>query len=155
MRLLRGDLQPASGQLRIGPSTRIGYLAQDSETLEPQHTILESLRAIVPWNETEARSFLHRFLFGGDMPHRLVGVLSYGERVRLQLARLIAGGSTFLLLDEPLNHLDIPARERFEEALSTFAGACLVVSHDRYFVQRFADQVWDLRDGRLQVVEPA
>ncbi len=89
------------------------------------------------------------------MPHRLVGVLSYGERVRLQLARLIAGGSTFLMLDEPLNHLDIPARERFEEALATFAGACLVVSHDRYFVQRFADERWELRDGHLRVAEPA
>lgn len=155
MRLLRGDLQPTSGWLRIGPSTRIGYLAQESETLDPGHTILESLRAVVAWNETEARSFLHRFLFGGDMPHRLVGVLSYGERVRLQLARLIAGGSTFLLLDEPLNHLDIPARERFEEALATFAGACLVVSHDRYFVQRFADEIWELRDGHLHVLEPA
>ena len=155
MRLFRGDLQPASGRLRVSRSTRIGYLAQESGTLNPRHTILESLRVVVPWNETEARSFLHRFLFGGDMPHRLVGVLSYGERVRLQLARLIAGGSTFLMLDEPLNHLDIPARERFEEALATFAGACLVVSHDRYFVQRFADERWELRDGRLQVAEPA
>jgi ATP-binding cassette subfamily F protein 3 len=130
----------------------VGYLAQESETLDPRQTVLESLRTVVAWNETEARTFLHRFLFAGDAAHRLTGLLSYGERVRLQLARLVAGGSTFLLLDEPLNHLDIPARERFEEALATFAGTILVVSHDRYFVERFAEEVWVLRDGQLQVV---
>jgi ATPase subunit of ABC transporter with duplicated ATPase domains len=93
------------------------------------------------------------------MPYRRVGVLSYGERVRLQLARLAAsppiGSSTFLLLDEPLNHLDIPARERFEEALGLFTGPVLIVSHDRYFVRRFAEQVWELRDGRLEVMSAA
>ena len=148
-RLLLGQLVPSSGLLRVSPSVRLGYLAQESETLDPRHTVLQSLRTVVAWNETESRNFLHRFLFGGDAPHRLVGALSYGERVRLQLARLVAGGSTCLLLDEPLNHLDIPARERFEEALQTFAGAILLVSHDRYFVERFAEQVWELRDGRL------
>jgi ATP-binding cassette subfamily F protein 3 len=148
-KLLLGQLVPASGLLRVSPSVRLGYLAQESETLDPRHSVLQSLRTVVAWNETEARNFLHRFLFGGDAPHRLVSALSYGERVRLQLAQLVAGGSTCLLLDEPLNHLDIPARERFEEALQTFAGAILLVSHDRYFVERFAEQVWELRDSRL------
>ena len=150
MKLVCGALQPTAGRLRQSPSTTFGYLAQESETLDPQHTVLESLRMVVAWNETEARTFLHRFLFNGDMPHRLVGALSYGERVRLQLARLVAGGSTCLLLDEPLNHLDIPARERFEEALQNFAGAVLVVSHDRYFVQRFAEEIWELNAGKLR-----
>ncbi len=158
-RLLRGDLLPTGGTLRVSPSLVVGYVAQESETLDPEQTILESLRSVVAWSETEARSFLHRFLFGGDMPYRRVGVLSYGERVRLQLARLAAsppiGSSTFLLLDEPLNHLDIPARERFEEALGLFTGPVLVVSHDRYFVRRFAEQVWELRDGRLEVMSAA
>ncbi len=151
IKLLLGQLEPTAGRLRLSPSANTGYLAQESETLDPRHTVLESLRTVAPWNETESRNFLHRFLFGGDMPHRLVGALSYGERVRLQLARLVAGGSTFLLLDEPLNHLDIPARERFEEALQSFAGAILLVSHDRYFVERFAEEVWELRDGRLHI----
>lgn len=158
-RLLRGDLVPTAGTQRVSPSLVVGYLAQESETLDPEQTILESLRSVVAWSETEARSFLHRFLFGGDMPYRRVGVLSYGERVRLQLALLAAsppvGSSTFLLLDEPLNHLDIPARERFEEALGLFTGPILVVSHDRYFVRRFAEQVWELRDGRLEVMSAA
>ncbi len=148
-RLLLGEFTPSAGRLRVSPSVRIGYLSQESETLDPGHTVLQSLRTVVAWNETEARNFLHRFLLGGDAPHRLVATLSYGERVRLQLARLVAGGSTCLLLDEPLNHLDIPARERFEEALQSFAGAILLVSHDRYFVERFAEEVWELRDGRL------
>ncbi|HSH82095.1 MAG TPA: ABC-F family ATP-binding cassette domain-containing protein [Herpetosiphonaceae bacterium] len=152
IKLLCGALQPTTGRLRRSASTTFGYLAQDSETLDAGQTVLESLRNVVPWNETEARTFLHRFLFGGDMPRRVVGALSYGERVRLQLARLVAGGSTCLLLDEPLNHLDIPARERFEEALRSFAGAILVISHDRYFVQRFAEDVWELRDGQLRSV---
>ena len=151
MRLLLGQLELTGGRLRVSPSAKVGYLAQESETLDPAQTVLESLRMVVPWNETEARNFLHRFLCGGDAPHRRVGVLSYGERVRLQLARLVAGGSTVLLLDEPLNHLDIPARERFEDALHGFEGAILLVSHDRYFVERFAEEVWELRDGRLQV----
>jgi ATPase subunit of ABC transporter with duplicated ATPase domains len=151
IKLLLGQLEPTHGRLRLSPSAKVGYLAQESETLDPEQTVLQSLRTVVPWNETEARNFLHRFLFGGDAPHRRVGVLSYGERVRLQLARLVAGGSTVLLLDEPLNHLDIPARERFEDALQGFDGAILLVSHDRYFVERFAEEVWELREGRLRV----
>lgn len=153
IKLFLGELQPTSGSLRISPSATIGYLAQESETLEHDHTVLQSLRMVVPWNETEARTFLHRFLFEGDAAHRRVGVLSYGERVRLQLARVVAAGSSFLLLDEPLNHLDIPARERFEEALASFGGAVLVVSHDRYFVNRFAEETWRLEDGRLEQID--
>jgi ATP-binding cassette subfamily F protein 3 len=151
IKLIRGELQPTAGIIRVSRSVTLGYLAQESETLDPQQSVLQSLRMVVPWNETEARTFLHRFLFEGDAAHRRVGVLSYGERVRLQLARLVAAGSTFLVLDEPLNHLDIPARERFEDALATFAGTVLVVSHDRYFVSRFAEEIWELRDRHLAV----
>jgi ATP-binding cassette subfamily F protein 3 len=151
IKLLTGQLAPTGGRLRLSPSAKVGYLAQESETLDPHETVLESLRQVVAASETEARTFLHRFLFEGDAAHRRVGVLSYGERVRLQLARLVAAGSTFLLLDEPLNHLDIPARERFEEALANFAGAILLVSHDRYFVERFAEETWNLREGVMSV----
>jgi ATPase subunit of ABC transporter with duplicated ATPase domains len=76
--------------------------------------------------------------------------LSYGERARLALALLVAGGSNLLLLDEPTNHLDIPSRERFEQALAGFDGAVLAVSHDRYFVERFATERWMLEGGRLR-----
>ena len=76
--------------------------------------------------------------------------MSYGERARLQLAVLVAQGCTFLLLDEPINHLDIPARARFEQALSKFEGTVLAVVHDRYFIERFATDVWTVENGGIQ-----
>jgi ATP-binding cassette subfamily F protein 3 len=94
--------------------------------------------------ETEARSFLHLFLFAGDAVFRLVGACSFGERSRLQLALLVLSGCNLLLLDEPLNHLDIQAREQFEEALEAFEGAVLFVSHDRAFVAAYAERTIEL-----------
>ena len=93
---------------------------------------------------------LHYFLFSGDDPLRPIGQLSYGERSRLMLARLVAQGCNFLLLDEPINHLDIPSRERFEQALSGFEGTVLAVVHDRYFIQRFATELWVLENGGIR-----
>ena len=101
-------------------------------------------------NETEARNFLHYFLFKGDDALRPTSDLSFGERARLQLALLIAQGCTFLLLDEPINHLDIPSRTRFEEALTNFNGTILAVVHDRYFLERFATDVWHVRNGKIE-----
>jgi ATP-binding cassette subfamily F protein 3 len=79
-----------------------------------------------------------------------IGSLSYGERARLVLARLVATGCNFLLLDEPINHLDIPSRAQFEQAMLAFEGTVLAVVHDRYFIQRFATSVWAVHDGRLR-----
>jgi len=104
---------------------------------------------VAPLGETEARSFLHFFLFEGDDPLRPVSSLSYGERARLALALLVAQGCNFLLLDEPINHLDIPSRTRFEQALSNFDGTVLAVVHDRYFIERFATQVWVVENGGI------
>ena len=116
---------------------------------------VESLQAVAPLNQTETRNFLHYYLFSGDDALRPTGQLSYGERSRLMLARLVAQGCNFLLLDEPINHLDIPSRERFEQALSAFQGTILAVVHDRYFIQRFASQVWYLETGSHQSTTPA
>ena len=91
---------------------------------------------------------LHLFLFSGDDPLRPIAELSFGERARLSLALLVARGVTVLLLDEPLNHLDLDSRERFETALHGFNGAVVVASHDRYFVERFASTVWEVRPER-------
>ena len=85
-------------------------------------------------SETDTRSFLHHFLFAGDDVFVPVKDLSYGERARLALAKLVLGGCNLLLLDEPINHLDIPSRESFERALSAFEGTVLIVVHDRYFI---------------------
>ncbi|MCA1667371.1 MAG: ATP-binding cassette domain-containing protein [Thermomicrobia bacterium] len=149
LRIISGALPPDSGAVRIGASVRPGYFAQEQEGLDPNQTVLDAVRAAAPIGETEARNFLHFFLFAADAVFRPIGQLSYGERARLVLARLVLGGVNFLLLDEPLNHLDIPAREQFEAALENFDGTILTVVHDRYFVQRFAGRIWALEDGKL------
>jgi ATP-binding cassette subfamily F protein 3 len=100
-------------------------------------------------SETEARSFLHYFLFAGDDVFLPVGKLSYGERARLSLASLVARGCNLLLLDEPINHLDIPSRARFEQALANFKGTVLAVVHDRYFIEGFASEIWDVRGDKI------
>lgn len=100
--------------------------------------------------ETEVRSFLHYFLFAGDEVFVSVRDLSYGERARLALARLAATGCNLLLLDEPINHLDIPSRARFEQALAGFEGAIIAVVHDRYFIERFATEIWRVQSGGIQ-----
>ena len=113
---------------------------------------LETLRKQAPFTETAARTFLHRFLFTGDGVFTPVENLSFGERARLALACLAASGCNLLLLDEPINHLDIPSRTRFEQALAGFEGAILAVVHDRYFIDSFANQIWEIREGRFSVI---
>ena len=145
LRTFAGVLAPLGGSLRRSPAAVVGYLAQSQELLDPAATALATIRAASPAAETEVRSFLHLFLFSGDDALRPIAELSYGERARLSLALLVARGATVLLLDEPLNHLDIDSRERFEAALDQFAGAAVVVSHDRYFVDRYAATRWQIR----------
>ena len=101
-------------------------------------------------SQTEIRNFLHFFLFSGDDVFIKISALSFGERTRLMLALLVAQGCNFLLLDEPVNHLDIPSRERFEYALSQFPGTVLAVVHDRAFIRQVATGIWKLRDGRIK-----
>jgi ATP-binding cassette subfamily F protein 3 len=96
-------------------------------------------------NQTEARRFLGYYLLSGDEVLKPVGQLSLGQRARLQLALLVVDGCNVLLLDEPLNHLDISSRTQFEQALQSFKGAILMVVHDRYLNQRFAQEVWQVK----------
>ncbi len=149
LRIITGQLAPDSGRVRLGANVRVGYFSQEQEGLDPKQTALEAVRAVAPIAETEARNFLHFFLFTGDEVFTPVGQLSYGERARLVLARLVLSGVNLLLLDEPLNHLDITSRENFEEALENFTGTVLAVVHDRYFVEQFADHIWALQNNRL------
>ena len=141
LRTIAGQIAPLAGQVRLGVSVRLGYMTQDQSSLNLQQTALETMADAFP-NQTEARNFLARFLFTGDEPLKPNALLSYGQRARLSLAHLVADGCNCLLLDEPVNHLDIPSRMQFEEALSEFEGAVLVAVHDRYFIERFADEVW-------------
>jgi ATP-binding cassette, subfamily F, member 3 len=149
IRTIAGKIEPLAGTLKLGITVKLGYMTQEQELLNPNFNALQSIQAISPFNETEARNFLHYFLFKGDDALRATSDLSYGERARLQLGLLVAQGCTFLLLDEPINHLDIPSRARFEEALANFKGTILAVVHDRYFIQRLASDVWLVKDGRI------
>ena len=131
-------------------TVKVGYMSQEQELLSQNLNALQTIQNVASLNETEARNFLHYFLFKGDNALRPTSELSFGERARLQLALLIAQGCTFLLLDEPINHLDIPSRARFEEALTNFKGTILAVVHDRYFLERFATEVWNVKDGKVE-----
>jgi ATP-binding cassette subfamily F protein 3 len=142
LRTIAGKLEPLAGTVRLGQTIKLGYMAQEQELLDPSLSALQTIQRAASFNETQARHFLHFFLFSGDDPLRPSGELSFGERARLQLALLVAQGCTFLLLDEPINHLDIPSRARFEQALTKFNGSILAVVHDRYFIQQFATHVW-------------
>jgi ATP-binding cassette subfamily F protein 3 len=152
LRTITGKLEPAAGSVRLGPSAKLGYMTQEQEHLDLQKSPLETIQGAGMFNQTEARAFLHFFLFSGDDPLRPCGEMSYGERTRLELALLVAQGCTFLLLDEPINHLDIPSRARFEQALAKYTGTVLAVIHDRYFIEQFATEIWGIEDGRIRTL---
>ena len=149
-RLLLGELQPLAGKVRLGSGVKVGYYAQEQDDLDPESTPYEMIRTLAPLNQTEIRSFLHYFLFDGDDVFLPVGSLSFGERARLSLARLVAQGCNFLLLDEPINHLDIPSRSRFEQAMVAFQGTVLAFVHDRYFIEHFATGLWAIQGGTIR-----
>ena len=149
IRTIVGMIPPLSGDFRLGGATKLGYMAQEQELLNPNFSALQTIQSVAPFNETDARNFLHYFLFKGDIALRPSRELSFGERARLQLGTLVAQGCTFLILDEPINHLDIPSRERFEEALENFKGTILAVVHDRSFIERFASHMWLAKDGKI------
>ena len=149
LRTLLGEIPALAGDIHQSSTARLGYLPQDQAGLELDRTPVEMMLDHYP-NETEARSFLAKFLFVGDESLKPVELLSYGQRTRLLLARLVAEGSNCLLLDEPINHLDIPSRAQFEQALGQFEGAVLAVVHDRYFIQRFANEIWWVQAGSIR-----
>jgi ATP-binding cassette subfamily F protein 3 len=150
LRTIAGILPPLAGSVRLGTRVKVGYMRQEQEEFAPAETPLSLLLQLRSQNETEVRSFLSLYLFKGDDVFVPVAKLSYGERARLALACLVARGCNLLLLDEPINHLDIPSRAHFEQALATFEGTILAVVHDRYFITAFASEVWEVRDGELR-----
>lgn len=148
--LMRGALPPDGGEIWVGPSMHIAYYAQHHETLDMQQTPVESLRAMRPMYEADAVAMLGRFLIPYAACHQPIAALSGGQKSRVQLARLMLTGANCLLLDEPTNNLDIPSAEVLEQALETFAGTVIVVSHDRYFLDRVADRIIEVHDGELR-----
>ena len=133
--------------LRVGPSLRVGYCAQQQESLRDDRTVLEEMTLGAGVLRDRAYGLLQQFMFGYHDVDKRVGDLSGGERNRLQLAKLIALQPDFLILDEPTNHLDIPACEAIEDALASFEGTILAVSHDRYFLDKIATRVVEVRDS--------
>ncbi|HYK99074.1 MAG TPA: ABC-F family ATP-binding cassette domain-containing protein [Candidatus Acidoferrales bacterium] len=153
VRTLVGDLAPLEGYVSAAPMVRVAYLEQAQSELTGSATVLETLRAASGLDDQGARDLLARFLFRAEEVDRAVGVLSGGERARLALARLSVREANLLVLDEPTNHLDLAAREQLESVLMEFGGTIVVVSHDRYFIDKLASEVWLIDGGLLRRFE--
>ncbi len=149
-RLILGTEVPEFGEIKIGPSIKIGFYAQEHETLDLNKTLMETVRMASKMSESSAVAFLLRYLFTYKQASEKVCTLSGGERSRLQLALLVLSEANFLLLDEPTNNIDIASSEVLEDALGEFVGTVLVISHDRYFLDRTVQRILVLEDGRVK-----
>ena len=149
LRMIMGELTPTEGRLKPGHNVAFGYYDQGQLLLDEKNTVLEELKESYRlYTDTEMRSILGRFLFRGDDVFLPVGSLSGGEKARLSLLKLMLSGANTLILDEPTNHLDIDSKEVFEAALLEFPGTAVIVSHDRYFLQKIPTRILELtREG--------
>jgi ATP-binding cassette subfamily F protein 3 len=150
LRLILGMELPDGGEIKIGPSIKVGYYAQEHETLDPDMTLMDTVRRTGNLSESNAVAFLLRYLFTYKQASETIRILSGGERSRLQLALLVLSGANFLLLDEPTNNLDIASAEVLENALDDFVGTVLVISHDRYFLDRTVQSILALDGGQVK-----
>ena len=142
LRLALGQLEPSAGSIRVGKNLRMGYLDQHGDVLNPSLTVLDEAHAANPSLSSEqVRNRLGAFLFTGDDVFKDCGDLSGGQRNRLMLCKLVLADPDVLIMDEPTNHLDIASRETLEAALDDYAGTMIVVSHDRYFLDRIFDRL--------------
>lgn len=151
LRTILGDIPPLAGTFQVGANVRMGYFAQGHADLDEDKTVLDELLDVRNVPLQEARNLLGRFLFSGDDVFKKVGDLSGGERARLKLAKLTLVDANFLLLDEPTSHLDVMSREVLEDVLLNFAGTLIVVTHDRYFINALATQIWVIDGERMRV----
>ena len=150
IRMLMGDLVSTTGHIRAGHNVQFGYYDQGQQLLNDSNTVIGELQdAYHLYTEGELRNILGRFLFRGEAVFQEIGDLSGGERARLALLKLMMSGANTLILDEPTNHLDIESKEVFEEALLEFPGTCIIVSHDRYFLNRIPTRIMELTSDGL------
>ncbi len=149
LRMILGKEMPDTGEIKIGPSISIGHYAQEHETLDFNQTVVDAVRYAGEMSESRATAFLLRYLFTYKQVSQKIGELSGGERSRLQLALVVLSGANFLLLDEPTNNLDIASAEVLEQALEDFEGTVLVISHDRYFLDRTVERLLVIENGQL------
>ncbi len=146
LKILNGLLPPDSGQFRLGSKVHIGYYDQEHQVLHMDKTLFQELQDAYPaMNNTQIRNALAAFLFTGDDVFKRIRDLSGGERGRVSLAKLMLSEANFLILDEPTNHLDITSKEILEQALTHYTGTVLYVSHDRYFINKTATRILDLK----------
>lgn len=150
-RLILGLETPDTGEAHPGHNVDYGYFSQNQlETLDANCTVFDTIHNAKPqMTQTEVRSLLGRFLFSGDQVFKPVSTLSGGEKSKLALAKLMLSGPNMLLLDEPTNHMDIPAKEVLEAAFQSYEGSLLCISHDRYFIQQIATDIWEIYQGQL------
>ncbi len=148
--ILAGELEATAGERWIGPSIRIGYLEQGFQGQDPALTPVETVRKTKAMYEGEAVALLAKFLFRYDQMRTPIGSLSGGERTRLELCLLMLSGANCLILDEPTNHLDIESMEVLEGAVESFDGTAILISHDRYLLDRLCDRILEVRDGEVR-----
>lgn len=150
LRVLAGAERADEGSVNVAPSVVLGYLDQEQQTLDERTTVFESFRAGRPGDYEEFKAELLGYgLFSYPELAKPVAALSVGQKRKLQLAHLLTKRANLLLLDEPTNHISLDVLEEFEEALSKFAGPVIAVSHDRRFIQRFAQEIWEFVDGKI------
>ena len=149
IKILMGEETPDGGKFRLGPTVRIGYLPQIIHFSHPERNLVDTMIYDLDCTAQTARNRLAAFKFRGEDVFKPVSALSGGEQSRLRLCMLMDSKINLLILDEPTNHLDIQSREWIEEAVEEYEGNLLFVSHDRYFIDRFATRIWMLEGGRI------
>lgn len=151
LKTILGTIRELDGKMHWGTKTNIGYYSQNLEDLEPRNEVIQELRRVAPTADNGTlRGFLAKFLFSGEDVFKPVSALSGGEKGRLALAKLIYSQKNVLVLDEPTNHLDIPSRESLENALEEYDGTIITVSHDRFFLDKIANQMLSFeKDGSV------
>lgn len=147
-RMILDQEEPTTGNLKTGHNLQFGYYDQELAGLNPANTVIDEIWELRPTQtQGEIRSYLGKFLFSGDSVFKRVGDLSGGEQSRVMLAKLLKANANVLLLDEPTNHLDIPSREVLEEALGAYPATILIISHDRYFLNKLATKLLVFENG--------
>ncbi len=149
-KILVNKLKPDTGYIQLGHHVTKGYYDQDLQNIEDNNTLLEEIHALLPLvDEIDLRKYLGSFLFTGDDVFKEIGILSGGEKSRLSLLKLMLSKNNFLLLDEPTNHLDIISRETLENAIFNYSGTMLAISHDRYFLNKVCNKIYELDENGL------
>ncbi|MFO3665435.1 ribosomal protection-like ABC-F family protein [Anaerococcus sp. ENR0831] len=148
-RIIMGQEMPSAGKVKVGQSVNIGYFDQEQKSLKLSNTIFEEISQTYPMmTNFEIRSYLAKFMFYGDDVDREIAELSGGERARISLLKLMISDTNFILMDEPTNHLDIDSKEILEDAILDYEGTMLIISHDRYFLNKIAGKILDMKsDG--------